>query len=226
MKVLIVAATRMEIEPLWNYLDVHFQQKEVGHFFNTSNQIKILITGVGQAQMAYALGVAGAKEQHDLWLNAGIAGAYHSGLALGEVVSVQSQTFGDLGVEEADGRFLDAHEINLIPKDDFPFSEGKLLHPSFQSFSAYQAVHGLTVNRVTGTPQSIQAIRAKYPEADIETMEGAAFFYAALLQRVAFMELKSISNYVEPRNKSNWVMGLAIRRLNEQLINLFQPLVN
>jgi futalosine hydrolase len=48
-------------------------------------------------------------------------------------------------------------------------------------------------------------------------MEGAAFFYACLLAEVSFVEVRSISNYVEKRNRDNWKMTEAITNLNAVL---------
>jgi futalosine hydrolase len=53
-------------------------------------------------------------------------------------------------------------------------------------------------------------------------MEGAPFFYVCLKERVPFMSLRSISNYVEDRNKENWKMKDAIESLNSALSELLK----
>ena len=35
-------------------------------------------------------------------------------------------------------------------------------------------------------------------------MEGAAFFYVCLKEKVNFFQIRAISNFVEKRNKKNW----------------------
>ena len=223
MKILLVAATRMEIEPLIAYLNNHYQQQIWGHFFNASHEVQVLITGVGQAQTAYSLGLISGQSHFDWWINAGIAGAFDRQLQMGNVVEVVSDRFADLGVEEADGRFLSMHDLGLIPKDIFPFKDGQLQNPTASEFAFLPKVDGLTVNRVHGFEPSIQAISEKYV-AQIETMESAAFFYGALMQKVAFTGIRSISNYVEPRNRGNWQVTLAIEQLNHVLIEILHAI--
>ena len=55
-------------------------------------------------------------------------------------------------------------------------------------------------------------------------MEGAAFFYACLMMQVPFLEIRSISNHVEPRNRAAWDIPLAIGQLNEVLIGMLKSL--
>jgi len=63
----------------------------------------------------------------------------------------------------------------------------------------------------------------KYNPA-VESMEGAAFHYACLLEKIPFFQLRSISNYVEVRDKSKWKIPLAIQQLNENLITYIEHL--
>jgi futalosine hydrolase len=52
-------------------------------------------------------------------------------------------------------------------------------------------------------------------------MEGASFFYACEQAGIPGIQIRSISNLVERRNKENWQIGLAIKNLNNTLIQLF-----
>ena len=54
----------------------------------------------------------------------------------------------------------------------------------------------------------------------IESMEGAAFFYACKIARIPCLQIRSISNYVERRNKASWDILLAIKTLNNEILNL------
>ena len=58
----------------------------------------------------------------------------------------------------------------------------------------------------------------------IETMEGAAFFMTCQRFNVECIQLRSISNYVEKRNKSNWDIPKAIKNLNIELKNILNNL--
>ena len=56
--------------------------------------------------------------------------------------------------------------------------------------------------------------------ADIESMEGAAFHYVCLQQKIKFLQLRSISNVAGERDKTKWMMKEAINNLNIELKNL------
>ncbi len=219
MQILIVSATPFEIAPLRAYLAVHFDSPSDFHFKKNGLEVKLLISGVGMAYTAFAMGSVLASQKVDLAINAGVAGAFYRSLSLGEVVNVVSEQFGDLGVEEADGQYTDALELGLIDAHQPPFINGKLYNPAASEFSFLPQKKGLTVNKVHGTKDSINAILEKY-EVDVESMEGAAFFLACLMSRVNFLEIRAISNYVEPRNREAWDLPLAIGNLNQILIEL------
>ncbi len=61
-------------------------------------------------------------------------------------------------------------------------------------------------------------------QADVETMEGAAFILAANAFNWRAIQLRAISNKVEKRNKDNWQMALAIKNLNHVVVELLQNL--
>jgi futalosine hydrolase len=82
----------------------------------------------------------------------------------------------------------------------------------------------LTVNKVHGYDASIDLMQKKY-NCDLETMEGAAFFYVCLMENVSFLQIRSVSNYVEPRNKENWDIPLAINNLNDVLKEVIQVMM-
>ncbi|MEO1261640.1 MAG: futalosine hydrolase [Bacteroidota bacterium] len=221
MHLLIVAATPFEVQPLKDYLTVHFAQLSDSHFKRDEMDISLLITGVGMVSTAFALGHVLAKNHYNLIINAGIAGAFNRTFNIGDVVQVVSEQFGDLGVEEKDGRFTDVHEMGLIANEQLPFRNGRLLNEGSNQFNFLPACKGLTVNKVHGSKASIKAISEKY-DADVETMEGAAFFFACLHSDMPFMQVRSISNYVEPRNREQWDLPLAIKNVNKVLIEMLK----
>jgi futalosine hydrolase len=182
-------------------------------------EVSLLVTGIGMTLTALNLGSLFAKQRFDLAINAGIAGAYPaSGLAIGEVVQVTSERFADLGVEEADGRFVDVHELGLVDANASPFTNGELVNPAM-GFDFLPKANGLTVNKVHGFQPSIDAVLKQYP-SDVESMEGAAFFLACLMAGQPFLEIRSISNLVEARNRKAWDLPKAIQQLNNVLIEM------
>lgn len=224
-RLLLVAATPFEIAPLLSHLTEHFQQGEDGSFSKDQLSIKILVTGVGLTHTGYFLGRMLEAQPFNLAINAGIAGAFNRNLEIGEVVNVVTERFGDLGVEEADGRFTDVHEMGLIEADAPPFQFGILHNPGAGEFNFLPEANGLSVNKVHGHLPSIEKVEKKYG-SDVETMEGAAFFLACLYSGVSFLAIRSISNYVESRNRENWNLPLAIERLNEVLINMVDSMAS
>ncbi|MEM9918961.1 MAG: futalosine hydrolase [Bacteroidota bacterium] len=222
MKLLIVSATPFEVAPVNEHLTQHFKTNKEGFLQRGQLEVQLLCTGVGMTATAYALSRQLQHQQYDLIVNAGIAGAFSGrGLQIGDVVSVASEQFADLGVEDSQAKFTDVHEMALVDGNSFPFSGSKLLNPSADQYKFLPSVAALTVNKVHGSAGSIQKIMEKYP-ADIESMEGAAFFYCCLMEKQNFLQIRSISNEVEVRNKDNWNIPLAIDNLNKVLLQMME----
>lgn len=220
MKLLITSATPFEIAPLRQHLNDHFWPHSESQFQKEELEVTLLVTGVGMTLTAFNLGGLFARQRFDLAVNAGIAGAFKDrNLGIGDVVNVTSERFADLGVEEADGRFTDVHELGLVDANAAPFTDGELLNPSAEGFDFLPKCKGLTVNKVHGVQPHIDSIISKYP-ADVESMEGAAFFLTCLLAGQPFLQIRSISNFVETRNRSAWDLPRAIKNLNEVLVEM------
>ncbi|MBK8919929.1 MAG: futalosine hydrolase [Saprospirales bacterium] len=225
MHILVVAATPFEIAPTLIFLEQNFQQTGEFYFEKGRLRIQLLITGVGAARCCWFMGQLLAVARPDWAVNAGVAGALDRSLSLGTVVQIKSDFFGDLGVEEADGRFTSVFELGLCAPEEPPFINGLLYNPAAAEADFLPAARALTVNRVHGHAASIELIREKYPGAQVETMEGAAFFYACLLANIPFVAIRSISNYVEPRNREAWELGRAIEQLNLVLIQMLESII-
>lgn len=222
MTVLLVAATPFEIAPALARLREQFEEADEYQFIRKNLTVDVLLTGVGLPLAAFALGTALARQRYDLALQVGVAGAIDRSLALGSVVRVVSERFADLGVEEADGGFTSLHDLGLIPADALPFRAGRLWQPNAEAASFLPGVHAISVNRVHGHAPSIEQLHARYPEAQLESMEGAAFFYACLLHEQPMLQIRAISNYVEPRNRAGWKLQEAIGSLNHVLVEMLE----
>ncbi len=77
-------------------------------------------------------------------------------------------------------------------------------------------VKALTSNTVHGEADNIARIR-KISGADLESMEGAAFFFGCFSSKVPCLQIRSVSNLVEVRDKSQWNLDLALKNLNRVL---------
>jgi futalosine hydrolase len=128
------------------------------------------------------------------------------------VLEVSEDRFGDMGYEDKNGKFIDIFESNLA-QQEFPYTMDGWLKPLNTFATALPKVIGVTVNKVSGTEESAKLLHQKY-RADIETMEGAAFFLVCMLNKIPCIQIKSVSNYVEARDKSKWDIPLAVKNLN------------
>jgi futalosine hydrolase len=224
MQLLIASATGFEIAPLVDWLQIYSIRTDNYRYQLGSARIDILITGVGIPLSAYSFGKLLSSRPYDLCIQAGIAGAFDRGLEIGEVVQVTSESFGDLGVEEADGSFTSAVTMGLIDAQQPPFTDGKLLSPSDADLPVFlKPVSGTTVNKVHGRAESIAAFQ-RHTNVQVESMEGACFAYACLLEQKPFLQIRAISNYVETRNREAWNIPLAIENLNAVLKEMIQVL--
>jgi futalosine hydrolase len=210
MNVLIVSATEAEIAPFTEYMQhANLREGIAGG---------ILYTGVGMTNTAYELTKYLQQGRYDLVLQVGVAGSYRKDIAPGSMVFVTSDQYGDLGAEDHD-EYIDIFEMGLIDKDTRPYVIGKLYTPLMPIHNriTLKQVSGLTVNTVSGSECTIKMRNDKY-HCDIETMEGVALHYVCLKEKVSFAQVRAISNYVTPRNRSEWKMKEAIINLNEWLI--------
>jgi futalosine hydrolase len=218
MDILLTAATEAEIAPSIEYITSSWKRTDEGFFGKNGDRIYICITGVGMMATAYHLAKAFSKTKFDLAIQAGICGAFDRSIAIGDVVSVISEQYGDLGAEDGDN-YLDIFEMGLIDKNIFPFVEGRLpnIHSDLPGLTGIRKVSGLTVNMVAGKEMTIARLEQTY-KCQVESMEGAAFHYACLQEHVPFMQLRAVSNYIERRKRGNWKIENAIYNLNEFLV--------
>lgn len=219
--ILLVSATKSEVMPLLKNLDPLQIENNFYRFKKTDNQIvSLLIAGIGIPVFTYNLTKHLCKNHYDLAINCGIAGSYNPDFQIGSIVNVITDQFGDLGIENGDN-FLTIFEKNLVDKNYFPFIDGKLnasviKHKHKSLFNNILCANGITLNKVSGNEKTIINNLTKYGLC-IETMEGAAFFIVCLSQNIKCLQIRAISNKVEPRNENNWNIGLAINNLCELL---------
>ena len=209
MKILITAATEQEFAPLKLKLNCYNNVAVVNR-----NSIRFSVTGVGINITSYRLTKLLLNEHFDLVLNIGIAGSFSDKIGIGETVVVESEVFADWGVHTHNG-FRTVFEENII-KNSLPFNANgelycKHIAPYF-FLQNIEKVKAITVNAASGEAYQINALQNKF-NPDIESMEGAAFFYVCLMENIPFIEIRGISNKVEKRDKSQWNIPYAIKNL-------------
>jgi futalosine hydrolase len=227
MRILLVSATAFEIRPLLgriSFIEKRSDQWSVYRF--KSVEIDLLVPGIGMVQTAFALGRQFSEHRYDLAINAGIAGTFNDSLAIGSVVNVTEDCVAELGAEDGD-RFLSVFDLGLADPDVQPYRGGKLVNISLDreiilnlnGIGSLPGASAITSNTVRGNTASIARIRQIAP-ADIESMEGAAFFHACLMENLPFLQIRAISNLVEQRDKSRWNLELSLKNLNRVLWDL------
>ena len=208
MNLLVVAATDFEIKP----------------FIENNKSADVLITGVGIPATVFHLTKQLAQKEYDLVIQAGIAGSFNNKLVAGRVAMIETDTFGDIGIDEK-GNFKTLFETGLAHENDFPFSNGWLLNEhEYFTHPSLPVAKGITVNKIIDDEIQIKRIQEKFG-ADIESMEGAAFHYVCLQQKIKFLQLRSISNIAGERDKTKWTMKEAIINLNIELKKLVKNIM-
>lgn len=198
---LIVAATENELPKL------------NGQFSNL--KIDSLVTGVGMVATTFALTQKLMNSHFDLVINLGIAGSFSEQCEIGNVLQVTSDRLVELGAEDHDN-FLPADGMGLVDSNDLRF-ESMLEIPNLRKVS------GITVNRVHGNESSIKNVVEQF-NPKVESMEGAAVAYVCSKMNVDWVQVRSISNKVEPRNRDAWNIPLAIENLHKEVLVYLEQL--
>jgi futalosine hydrolase len=224
MRMLVAAATAMEIAPFVAKLGGAAALGPcLSRYVRAPHQIDVLVTGVGMVASAAWCSRTLAKTRYDLALNLGVCGAFDRGLALGQAVHVVADRIAELGAEAGD-RFLTIHDLGLLGENESPFTGGELLNaspPQNAELGRLPAVRGITVNTVHGNAHSIGDATSRF-RPDVESMEGAAFMYACLTQGLPFAQVRAVSNYVEPRDRSAWKLTEAVDSLARTALGIVE----
>ena len=189
------------------------------------HQVDVVTTGVGMVATAAWCSRTLARNQYDVALNVGVCGSFDPSLGPGTVVHVVSDRLSELGAEDGDA-FLTLQELALLDGNAFPFRAGDLVNdapPANPVIDRLPAVSGITVNTVHGNDRTIAEVRRRF-HPQVESMEGAAFMYACLINEVPFAQIRAVSNMVERRNRDAWRMADAIRNLGTAALTVLDTL--
>ena len=221
MNILIVAATEKEIEPLLEKKEIEllYRESKIKSFSFNNHRIDVLVTGVGMVQTAYSMGKwLSQKNRYDLAINMGIAGGFNATHKIGDVVNVKTDCFAELGAENGN-KFLTIKDIGLNTDHEI-INNSKVKNKIIKLLAE---VNGITVNTVHGNEASIKKIKQRL-DPDVESMEGAAFMLACKNEKLNYIQIRSISNYVERRNKKNWNIPLAVKNLNKKIVEIISSM--
>jgi len=214
MRLLLVSATTFEI-------------RETAHWLNNPPvpdnipDTDLLISGVGQLRTVYALDKKISSRRPDLVIQAGFGGGQNQE-DTGKAYAIRSERIADLGALNKQG-FRDIFELGLEDPDQFPFRNGKLVNPYHKllDWTGLPVLDGQTVNEIKSSDLTVFQ-RNDY--SVVESMEGAALHYVCLMEKIPFLQIRSISNVIGERDKSRWKLEEAGKILHNKLISLLQKL--
>ncbi len=227
MRILICAAEQEELDCAIQALRIYESN------IAPKVQVDFMLTGIGTTSTCYRLtkkiveaDAAGSK--YTLAINIGIAGSYDLDMfPIGSAAIVVKEHFGDLGFMTQSG-FRTLFDSKTLDANLFPFTDGALNMPKLPPFFAdiaatFKSAVGVTVQTVTGTEETAASLIKKY-SPQIESMEGAAFYYVCLNEYLNCFELRSVSNKVGDYNPDNWETPAALEALKEACKELFRQI--
>lgn len=211
MHILIAAATPIEISP---FLD----QIRKGNL-PPGQDIDVLITGIGLTAATWSLTRQLFTKKPGLVIQAGVGGCFDPDIPLGTVLAVKEETIADQSVIELNS-LKTLFDLNLVPQNRYPHTKGWLInrHPFLRKLRL-KKVRGISVNEITSDRKKVKFYRDHFNPV-VESMEGAALHYVCLMEKVPFIQLRAVSNYIAERNKKKWNMQESVSNLNRELINL------
>src|SRR6201996_1413903 len=108
MRILVVAATQPEVQPLMDAFNMQRSADEANLFVTRHTSVancSVLITGAGMVPTAFALARHLPHNVYNLVVSLGIAGSFDRSIALGDVIEIMEDTFAELGAED-DKKFI------------------------------------------------------------------------------------------------------------------------
>jgi len=217
--ILLTAPTLPEIQPCI----LKFDAKQINNEIYQAGNLTILVTGAGMMSYTYSLAnyLLNSLVKPDLIILAGIAGCFNEGVSPGTLYEVYEEILADCGAEDKDGKILMMEELGFWAKTGSSQMFGSR-YVNKQKYTHLTEGKSLSVNLGSGTKERINYFKRKH-NADIENMEGAALFMICQRLQYNFTEIRSISNFIEPRNRNNWNIDLAINNLNTFLEVWLKP---
>ena len=188
-------------------------------------QVDFLLTGIGAVSTAYRLTrkIWNARSlgfPYTLVIDLGIAGSYDlERFPTGSAAVVQNEYFGDLGFDTSEG-FKTLFECYCVDSDEVPYQKGVLSRSPLPQkklealLRSWLPATGITIQTITHEPEKVSALKEKF-RGDVESMEGAAFYYVAISEKIPFFELRTISNVVGESDSRKWETRKALDCLEQ-----------
>jgi futalosine hydrolase len=224
MRILLAAATAFEIRPFIETMTREGEETGPIRQYQFNNiPIDVLVTGVGMIPMAFLMGKVLSGIHYDIAVNAGICGSFNESLVPGTVVEIVEEVIPELGSEEQEP-FLDMFRLGMAKPDAWPYTNGRLVNVFRVASGILEAlphVKSATVSTIGRNREKSDRIVHRF-HPDTESMEGAAFLYTCLSEKISSAQLRAVSNPVGETDRSRWEADHAIRNLNGVLVKLFE----
>lgn len=214
-RLLIVASTETEIQ---DFLDSKCIQSSHNQFHHQHiNHIRVLITGIGMVCMTLQLSRFLTENHITQAINIGFTGSFDQKIQLGSLVNVQNDVFAEIGVSD--------ENEEIVPFDRLIQNENLLKHLStfvkpqmtIQKVNEeFISVNGITVNTCTGDIRRAEYMMTEFG-AQVESMEGAAFFLTCNSFKIPCVQIRAVSNHIPGRSPDKWNTGLAQKNISEFL---------
>ncbi|MBT8762600.1 futalosine hydrolase [Desulfohalobiaceae bacterium Ax17] len=186
-----------------------------------NKEVAFLVTGIGPLNASHKLTACVTEYNVSGVVNIGIAGSFDlNSLGLGDICVAKREIWPEFGLVTDDGiqaRGLGFAQAAINGEKIWDVIE---LSPELASKDlgvflpmSWSRVISLTVAGVTGAQARARLLRQKYG-AHIENMEGFALAYVCILRQIPFIEVRTISNLVGSRDKKDWNISLALKKLN------------
>ena len=224
---LLIAATETEGQPLRETLEgLERLEFPLGQLYSgrlTNQPLYLAHLGVAKVNTAAGLALAIHKLKPERVIQFGIGGAYvGSFLSVGMIAVAEQEVHLDTGVVTAEG-WLGMEEVgfpllrglyNIFPTDR------ELARALAKRTGAIECVFG-TSETITGSFDLAETLQRRF-DLSVESMEGAAAAQVCLALGVPFAEMRGVSNIVGERDKRAWNVPLAIRAVNQALLEFLK----
>lgn len=211
---LLVSATYRELEPLALLYGFSHETPVSGIPYPLAGtSFDLLITGPGTVATAFHTTKALTSGNYSTAINVGVAGSFNADLDHGTLMLVTRDRFADMGAEVPNG-FIPGEKLPFTLLNHPPFQEGWLIpqQPDDQNLPFLPDCTAVTSDTIHTTQHTIQKIVDLF-QPELESMEGAAFFYTCIQMNLPCLQIRSVSNMVGPRNNANWQLDAAIESL-------------
>lgn len=195
---------------------VSAEQQAIIKGLNGDARFDVELAGVGPVSAAARTAVRLQQADYALVVSAGIGGAFPGKSQLGAIVLADNIIAADLGVQTGEEFLsLEKLEFGRCVLEAQKQQTERLLRALEEQGMPIIRGPVLTVATATGTDAAQQELLKRVPAAAAEAMEGFGVAFAAFEQGIPVIEVRAVSNWVGPRDRSAWKMKEAFAALEK-----------